>query len=267
MIFHELSSLDGNKSWSLFVDTSTHYGQLMAYNNDEVIFDRTWGHDSKHDRVLNLFFNELMEHLDLSDLKHIVCVYGPGSFTGLKVSATFAKILSLSLGGLPIYGLSSFHLYAFKILEDKKKINPSSSSSNKNFNENLDGTNRSSNESFNENLNKNLNESFNENLNESFNIFIPSIGSKTFKSSFTFCKTLKSYQETIDLSGSKEHNPLQPNEFMISDIQTDSLYDIRHQSLKKNSILKPHIQKFSYLDFYPLFLRQSEAEERTREKS
>ena len=145
MIFHELSSLDGSNHWALLVDTSTHNGQLMAYNQSEVLLNKTWGHEYKHDQVLNLFFEEFKKALSLKDLKKIICIYGPGSFTGLRVSATFSKILSLSLRDIPIYGLSSFHLFAYKVIESKQ----------------ID-------------------------FGKNFEIFIPSIRKKTFRSSFNY---------------------------------------------------------------------------------
>ena len=224
MMLHEFSSLDGDNDWFLLVDTSTHNGQLMAFNSDGVLFNKTWGKELKHDQVLNKFFSELVNDLDLKFLKKILCVYGPGSFTGLRVSATFCKILSLSLDHHPpIYGLSSFYSFAYQIVE--------------------------------ENL---------VNFGDDFHVFIPSIGSRTFKSSFTFDKLKQIYKEEIDLSGSKKHTLDSEDCFLISDLKIKSKKNASHFLFQAGARFEPHIQKFLYLDFYPLFLRQSEAEEKLK---
>ena len=77
-------------------------------------------------------------------------------------------------------------------------------------------------------------------------------------------ETSKTYHEFIDLSGSREHDLSKPRRFLISDLKADLLFNSRHSSLLKESTIRPHIQRFSYLDFYPLFLRRSEAEEKLK---
>jgi len=224
MMLREFSFQDGDKSWALLVDTSTNNGQLMAYNSEGVLFDKAWSKESKHDQVLNTFFSKALEDLDLDSLKHIICIYGPGSFTGLRVSATFCKVLSLSLDHHPvIYGLSSFYSFAYQVVQNKLVV-----------------------------------------FGDDFHVFIPSIGNKTFKSSFIFDEKTKTYNEEIDLSGSKENNVKGENLFLISDLKTESTLSQRKSSLLADSKINPSIQKFSYLDFYPLFLRQSEAEEKLK---
>ena len=223
MILRELSSLDGDEDWVLLVDTSTHNGQLIAYNNETILFEKYWGKESKHDQVLNSHFALLKSKLNLNNLKKIICVYGPGSFTGLRVSAIFSKILSMSLGKIPIYGLSSFHIYGFGLV-DLKTVS----------------------------------------LGDDFKVFIPSIGNKRFVSHFKFNKETNIYHEEVDLSGSKEHDTSYNNSFIISDLDYSVFFRLRRKSLSKDSIVLPHIQKFSYLDFYPLFLRRSEAEEKLK---
>ncbi len=230
MTLQELSFQDGN---SLFVDTSTNNGFMMAFNSKEVLKEYFWSKEHKHDKMLNHNFDLLKKEIDIKTLTSIVCVYGPGSFTGLRVAATFAKVLSFGLGDIPIYGLSSFYQRAYLIV---KKM---------------------------------------QNNNQNFSVLIPSIGNKFFKSDFKISQTshtdlnssLNIYNEHIDLSGSKEienKKTESKNIFLSSDIDVEQLIKIYFESFKVSSPIKPHLIKSSYLDFYPLFLRRSEAEEKLK---
>jgi len=196
---------------------------MLAYNNTNVLFDRTWGRESKHDQILNENFNELLQKLDLKKMKFIVCSLGPGSFTGLRVSATFCKILSLSLGKIPIYGVSSFYFYAFSLLKSQGEPKP-----------------------------------------EKFNIYIPSIGKKFFKSEFTFNKVTQVFEENIDMSGAREHLVEEGSQSISTNFDYAKLASKRYASLKENSLFSPYVLRSTYLDFYPLFLRRSEAEEKVK---
>lgn len=223
MIFQELSSLDGDKSWALYVDTSSHHGQVFAYDKKGVIASKTWGKEQKHDIALNESFQFILNQISLKDLKFIVCSYGPGSFTGLRVSATFCKVLSLSLGGLPIYGVSTFYSYAF------------------------------------EHLNNETNQALDE-----FSIYIPSIGRKYFKSTFKYNDDEKLWTEFIDFTGAHERSENVEDSFISNSFKRSLDVNLRYQSLSPSSPIKAHIQKSTYLDFYPLFLRRSEAEEKVK---
>ncbi len=55
--------------------------------------------------------NKLMEnlHVNRSDFDKIVCAIGPGSYTGVRISLTIAKTMSLALS-IPIYPVSSLRV-------------------------------------------------------------------------------------------------------------------------------------------------------------
>ena len=55
--------------------------------------------------------NKLMEnlHVNRSDFDRIICAIGPGSYTGVRISLTIAKTMSLALS-IPIYPVSSLRV-------------------------------------------------------------------------------------------------------------------------------------------------------------
>lgn len=223
---------DTDDEWVLFVDTSSHNGQMLAFNSRlEPLHDMRWGKEKRHDRVINSYFSDILQKQSTKSLKAIVCVQGPGSFTGLRVSAVFSKALSLALSGLPIYGVSSFIIPAISILEQGLVSK---------------GT--------------------------SFNVHAPSIQEMTFLAQFEYNKADSTYLEKIDRTNSKLRKKERPHEFIISKSKADSFseytsvpnhyHDHTLSLFKKPSLFSYHTVKTSYLDFYPLFLRRSEAEEK-----
>ena len=234
MILAELFSQAGDTKdeWVLFVDTSSHDGQMLAFNKSlEPLYDLRWGKESRHDKVINFNFSKITQNLEIKHLKAIVCVQGPGSFTGLRVSAVFAKTLSLALKGLPIFGVSSFIVPALSILEHDL----------------ID-------------------------LGSNFSVQIPSIQEMTFLATFEFEKKTQCYTEMIDRTNAKIRDTKLKHEFILSKKNTESnaalktvprdYHDFSLSLFKESCSFSYHNDKSSYLDFYPLFLRRSEAEEK-----
>lgn len=56
--------------------------------------------------------------LAFSDLSDIICTYGPGSFTGVRVGLAFAKGLALASDAV-LKGVSNFHALAEGYIQDK----------------------------------------------------------------------------------------------------------------------------------------------------
>ena len=55
------------------------------------------------DKMLN------KHHLSKDDIKDVIVTIGPGSYTGLRIALTIAKVMSLALN-IPLYALSSLHV-------------------------------------------------------------------------------------------------------------------------------------------------------------
>ncbi len=223
----ELFSQDGNpNSWGLLVDTSSLNGALLAISaQGEVLKSLVWDKTSRHSNTLLPNFLKLSSSLGKKNLKHIFFVQGPGSFTGLRVGAAFIKTLSFASGKLPITSCSSFAPIACNIISNKKAL-------------------------------------------DSFNVLVPSIGKKSFSASFKLKDNI--WSEVINFEGANESSIDLENKFSAFNYENTSVHQV-NQNL--NDLVLPflsttnihtHLKTHTYLDLYPLYLRQSEAEEKNR---
>lgn len=82
-----------NDNFLLSVDTSLANGGLSLYKDKKLIGESTWGADQPHSETLTGEFQNLLNQLGLSPthITEVLCSYGPGSFTGLRVGLNFAK--------------------------------------------------------------------------------------------------------------------------------------------------------------------------------
>ena len=68
------------------------------------------GKNNHSDNLLNFVKEGLKElNLEIKDMDRIVCGYGPGMYTGLRVSLTVAKMFAWTLN-IPLYVVSSLDL-------------------------------------------------------------------------------------------------------------------------------------------------------------
>ena len=84
-------------------------GQLVCYTSYEA-----WQEQSEH---MIPEINKLMEEYAISrkDISKIVVAIGPGSYTGVRIALTIAKVMALALD-IPLYPVSSL-----RILKDNDK--------------------------------------------------------------------------------------------------------------------------------------------------
>lgn len=84
-------------------------GVLVGYTSYEA-----WQAQSEH---MIPEINALLEkhHISRNDIRGVISSIGPGSYTGVRISLTIAKIIALALG-VPIYPVSSL-----RILKDGKR--------------------------------------------------------------------------------------------------------------------------------------------------
>ena len=96
---------------SLIIDTSTKYLYIALIQDDKVLSERIF-EGSKNHAGNSVYQIDLMlkEHnLKISDLDNVYCGYGPGSYTGVRISVTIAKMLA-SFSNINLYGISSLFL-------------------------------------------------------------------------------------------------------------------------------------------------------------
>ena len=102
----------------LCLDTSELKAQVVLITHGQVFTEESLDPRS-HSQFVNPAFEKLLEKaaLSLKDLNGILVNRGPGSFTGLRVSATFAKTYCQVLN-LPLYSTTSFELLSTKVEGD-----------------------------------------------------------------------------------------------------------------------------------------------------
>lgn len=97
--------------YSLIIDTSTKYLYLALVSNDKVISERIFEGSKNHagNSVYQLDLMLKENNLTIDDVKAIYCGKGPGSYTGLRISVTIAKMLA-SFKDIKLYSVSSLFL-------------------------------------------------------------------------------------------------------------------------------------------------------------
>lgn len=217
------------KPWSLIIDTSSFEGSLTVLNcSGKTLKVISWGKEQRHTEVLLKNFKKILQSFDKKKLIRVYFVQGPGSFTGLRVSAAFVKSITFALGDIPITCISSFLEVAQNIIEQHKDL-------------------------------------------DEFTVVIPSIRNKLFSAKFKLSG--EKWEESIDMSGAHEKTGELINHFSshpqaalnYPDIKLvkKSDGDLGKAFLNKDKILY-YFQNKTYLDLHPLYLRQSEAEEKLR---
>lgn len=97
----------------LALDTSSQSLSLALMQGEDLLAELTTNTQIKHSRQLLPLLASLMEQLDYKyeDLEAVVVSRGPGSYTGLRIGATVAKMLAWTLR-IPLYSVDSLALLA-----------------------------------------------------------------------------------------------------------------------------------------------------------
>lgn len=98
---------------SLFLNTSIDF-LSVAIVKDGVVLDSFYTKlNNDLSKITLSVIDDMFSRLSISkrDIKRIVCVNGPGSFTGLRIGVTIAKVWAYSLN-IDIVGVSSLYVLA-----------------------------------------------------------------------------------------------------------------------------------------------------------
>lgn len=113
----------------LCIDTSSPIGSLALISHDGPLNEVSWSKDSQekkgsHSEVITTQFTQLLQKasLDIHSLEGLIVSIGPGSFTGLRVGINFCKSLSYSLN-IPIYGINSLEAWALSVSPEEYSSN------------------------------------------------------------------------------------------------------------------------------------------------
>ena len=109
----------------LYLDTSSSYLYSAVYNEGSIIASISYNLGKDLSAKALSFINEMLEKNDikLSDITKVIVVNGPGSFTGIRVGLTIAKVLAWSLG-IPIIPISSLDAMALSYNGDINFVAP-----------------------------------------------------------------------------------------------------------------------------------------------
>ncbi len=100
-------------TYQLALHTSLGSGEVCLLRDQMPIDSLDWEKAGSHSEWLTLKVAELLEQNKLkpTDLKHIYCGVGPGSFTGIRVGVSFSRALAYSLS-CPVSSLNTLDLLA-----------------------------------------------------------------------------------------------------------------------------------------------------------
>lgn len=97
--------------FTLFIDTHGELITVALYDGKELIV-KTQESEYSHAKYLAPMIDSILKEnsLNVRDIKNVVAVNGPGSFTGLRIGLSEAKTFAYSLN-IPIYLISSLTSY------------------------------------------------------------------------------------------------------------------------------------------------------------
>lgn len=104
---------------SLFLNTSSNFLHIALIKENEVLQEKYLKLDKALSKEALINIKYLSEECNLkpSDIKEIICVRGPGSFTGLRVGVTIAKTYAYFLNK-KLYSVSSLDVMATSINDE-----------------------------------------------------------------------------------------------------------------------------------------------------
>lgn len=107
----------------LYIDTSSSYLYTGIVDNSDLLIEikEELSHDLSKDALPKIA--SMFEKINITprDIDKIIVVSGPGSFTGIRVGLTIAKVYAWSLN-IPITTITSLEAMAYSSFEKKIKV-------------------------------------------------------------------------------------------------------------------------------------------------
>lgn len=99
--------------YSLFLDTSTKYLCIGIAKDNKIIYKYQQEAIKKQSELTIPYLSKCLDlnNLTPNDINEIVVTIGPGSFTGIRIGLTIAKVLA-SIRKIPLKAISSLNAYA-----------------------------------------------------------------------------------------------------------------------------------------------------------
>lgn len=99
--------------YKLFLDTCYKRLNIIILKDDEVLDYYSEDCNKKQSEYLFIKLDELFKKNSVikKDVKEVYITIGPGSYTGVRIALTLAKVLC-SISNIPLYTISSLKFYA-----------------------------------------------------------------------------------------------------------------------------------------------------------
>jgi len=107
----------------LFFDTVSYLPEICLISDNKMLFSKRIleDHDDKMSDCIVPVYTDLEKKFKLDkELKYLITVTGPGSFTALRVGIAFLSGLSISMK-IPLIGIPCFDLFQYVINADEKR--------------------------------------------------------------------------------------------------------------------------------------------------
>lgn len=105
---------------SLLLDSSSKVMALALARNGQIIASLEEAAFQRQSELLTLRIQEMLSanKINPQDINEVIVTKGPGSFTGVRIAVTIAKVMAYSLN-IPLYAVSSLSVYKVK---DRKTL-------------------------------------------------------------------------------------------------------------------------------------------------
>lgn len=99
--------------YSLLIDSSTKILYIGLAKDNNLLEDIYIKGENDHAKNIVSKIDELLKkyNLSTSNLNEVICGYGPGSYTGVRMAVTVAKMISVFMN-IPLYKISTLKLMA-----------------------------------------------------------------------------------------------------------------------------------------------------------
>lgn len=108
--------MENEKMKILAIDTTTAVCSVAVVENDKILCEITLDYIKNHSLTLMPLIEQILQILNITikDIDYISASVGPGSFTGLRVSAATVKALSHATG-IPILPINTLDALAYNV--------------------------------------------------------------------------------------------------------------------------------------------------------
>ena len=103
----------------LALETTGKYGSVAVISGEGKVFSAVSAEEMNHLKGMIDLVDEAIKSAGIakSELTHVAASVGPGSFTGIRIGVTTARVMAQMLG-LPCVGVSSLEGMAYGVLDD-----------------------------------------------------------------------------------------------------------------------------------------------------